>query len=124
MDFAALAERFIGFYNSKEFDRLAAMTAAHLEFAHFNRNFAFSSRFELLQVLRQFADGLAPDRHFLPPERVSVCGNIVVREAWWEATAQVDLPGFAPAGGHIRLRFCSVMRFDAGGLLVEWRDYG
>ena len=124
MDFAALAERFIGFYNCKDFERLAAMVSPGLEFAHFNRNFAFSSRAELLQVLRQFADALAPDRQFQPPERVTVAGNIVVREAFWTATAQVDLPGFASAGGRIRFRFCSVMRFDDTGMLVEWRDYG
>jgi hypothetical protein len=124
VDFAALAQRFIDFYNSKDFEQLAAMVAARLEFAHFNRNFAFSSRDELLAVLRQFAAALAPDRKFLPPERVTVAGNIVVREAWWDATAQVDLPGFADAGGKIHLRFCSVMRFDERGMLVEWRDYG
>jgi hypothetical protein len=36
----------------------------------------------------------------------------------------VDLPGFAAAGGQIMLKFCSVLRFDAQGILVEWKDYG
>lgn len=124
MDFAAAAERFVAFYNAKDFDRLAAMTSPNLDFSHFNRDFAFNNRDGLLEVLRQFASTLTPDRKFLPAERVTVSGNVVVREAYWTATAQVDLPGFADAGGKIRLKFCSVMRFDDNGILVEWKDYG
>ena len=124
MDVAAAAERFIGFYNAKDFDGLAAMASPNLDFAHFNRDFAFSTRDQLLEVLKQFGGALAPDRKFLPPERVTVSGNTVVREAFWVATAQVDLPGFAKAGGKIRFRLCSVMRFDDNGILVEWKDYG
>jgi len=124
VDFAALAERFVGFYNAKDFDRLAAMASPNLDFSHFNRDFTFSNRDALLEVLKQFGSTLAPDRKFLSPERVTVSGNIVVREAYWVATAMVDLPGFAKAGGKIRFRFCSVMRFDDNGILVEWKDYG
>ncbi len=112
------------FYNAKDFDRLAAMTSPNLDFSHFNRDFTFSNRDALLEVLRQFADALVPDRRFLPPERVTVAGNVVVREAYWVGTAAVDLPGFAKAGGKIRFKFCSVMRFDDNGNLVEWKDYG
>ena len=124
MDYAAAAERFVGFYNAKDFERLAAMASPTLDFAHFNRDFAFQKLDALIEVLKQFANTLAPDRHFLPAERVTVSGNVVVREAYWVATAQVDLPGFAAAGGKIRFRFCSVMRFDDNGILVEWKDYG
>jgi ketosteroid isomerase-like protein len=124
VDFAAAAERFMSYYNAKDFDRLAAMTSPDLDFAHFNRDFTFKNRDALLDVLRQFGSALAPDRKFLPPERVTVSGNVVVREAYWVATAQVDLPGFGNAGSKIRLRFCSVMRFDDNGVLVEWKDYG
>jgi SnoaL-like domain len=124
VDFAAAAERFIGFYNAKDFDRLAAMASPNLDFAHHNRDFAFKNRDALLDVLRQFGSALAPDRKFLPPERVSVSGNVVVREAYWVATPQVDLPGFGTAGSKVRLKFCSVMRFDDNGILVEWKDHG
>jgi hypothetical protein len=75
-------------------------------------------------VLRQFASTLVPDRHFLPAERVTVAGNIVIREGYYTGTAQVDLPGFADAGGTIMLKFCTVMRFNDDGLLVEWKDHG
>jgi hypothetical protein len=124
VDFAAAAERFVTFYNAKDFDGLAAMASPNLDFSHFNRDFAIDSRAGLLEVLERFASTLTPDRKFLPPERVTVAGNVVVREAYWVATATVDLPGFANAGGKIRFKFCSVMRFDDDGKLVEWKDYG
>ena len=50
--------------------------------------------------------------------------RIVVREAWYAGTAAVDLPGFGAAGEAFRLKFCSVMRFDDRGILVEWKDHG
>jgi hypothetical protein len=34
------------------------------------------------------------------------------------------LPGFADAGGTIMLKFCTVLRFDDNGIIVEWKDYG
>jgi hypothetical protein len=124
VDYAAAAERFVGFYNAKDFERLGAMAAPNLDFSHSNRNFAFNTRDALLELPKQFASTLAPDRKFLPPERVTVSGNVVVREAYWVVTAAVDLPGFAEASGKIRFRFCSVMRFDDNGILVEWKDFG
>lgn len=120
----ALAEAVVDAYNAQDFDRLSALIAADLDFAHWNRNFAFDNRDALLDVLRQFADGLVPDRRFEPAERLRAVGeDSVVREGYWTGTAQVDLPGFGAAGSPIRLKFCSVMRF-ADGLLVEWKDYG
>lgn len=53
-----------------------------------------------------------------------VVGNTVIREGWYVGTPQVDLPGFGDAGEGFRLKFCSVMRFDDAGTLVEWKDYG
>lgn len=123
-DFAAAADRLIAAYNAKDFAAMRALVAADLDFAHFNRDFSFNNSDGLFEVLRQFASALVPDRRFLPPERVSVCGNLVVREAYYTGTAQVDLPGFAAAGGTIMLKFCSVLRFDDSGKLVEWKDYG
>lgn len=123
-DFAAAAERLISLYNAKDLAAMKPLISPDLDFAHFNRDFAFQKRDDLFNVLTQFAEVLAPDRHFLEPERVTAAGNVVVREAYWSGTAQVDLPGFANAGGTFRLKFCTVMRFDDNGILVEWKDHG
>lgn len=124
LDYAAIAERFIAAYNGKDMKVLATLMAPNLDFEHFNRNFKFSESAGLIEVLEQFANSLVPDRKFLPPSRVTVSGNTVVREGYYTGTAKVDLPGFAPAGGTIMLKFCSVMRFSDQGLLLEWKDYG
>lgn len=121
---AKAAEALIGAYNAKDFAALERLIAADLDFAHYNRNFVMNSRDELLDVLRAFAADYIPDRHFEPVERVTVAGDIVVREAWYAGTPIVDLPGFGAAGEAFRLKFCSVMRFDDAGLLVEWKDHG
>lgn len=118
------AERLIAAYNAKDFDTMAQIIAPDIDFAHFNRNFVLTSRDALLDVLRGFAATYAPDRHFEPPERVTTAGNIVVREAWYAGTAAVDLPGFGAAGESFRFKFCSVMRFNDSGILVEWKDHG
>jgi hypothetical protein len=124
VDVAQAAERLIEAYNAKDFDALDALIAPDIDFTHFNRDFVLSDRQALLDVLRGFADSYVPDRHFEAPERVTVAGNIVVREAWYAGTAAVDLPGFGAAGEAFRLKFCSVMRFDNAGVLVEWKDHG
>jgi len=123
-DFAAAANRLVDAYNAKDFATLEALMAPDLDFSHFNRDFAFRRREDLMAVLRTFAADLVPDRRFLVPERVTVAGPVVVREGFYTGTAAVDIPGFASAGGKIRLKFCSVLRFDHQGLLVEWKDYG
>lgn len=123
-DVAAAAERLVQAYNAKDFDTLERLIAPNIDFAHFNRNFNLSDRGALLDVLRSFATSYVPDRRFEPPERVQTFGDTVVREAWYAGTAAVDLPGFGAAGEKFRLKFCSVMRFDASGVLVEWKDYG
>jgi len=123
-DFAQASDRLVEAYNTKSFDALAAMIAPDIDFAHFNRDFVLTDRDALIEVLRGFAASYVPDRHFEAPERVTVAGNIVVREAWYVGTAAVDLPGFGAAGEGFRLKFCSVMRFDNDGVLVEWKDHG
>ncbi len=123
-DFAAAAERLFAAYNAKDLAGMRDLVSPDLDFAHFNRAFAFNERAALFEVLNRFATSLVPDRQFLPAERVSVCGNVVIRESYYTGTAQVDLPGFAAAGAQIMLKFCSVLRFDAQGILVEWKDYG
>lgn len=124
VDVAGQAERLIQAYNAKDFDAMAALIAPDLDFAHFNRAFVLHGRDALLDVLREFAAHYVPDRRFEAPERVTVAGDIVVLEAWYAGTAAVDLPGFGTAGEAFRFKFCSVMRFDAQGILVEWKDHG
>lgn len=121
---AQASDRLIAAYNAKDFDALEALIAPDIDFAHFNRDFVLAGRAALIEVLRGFAATYVPDRHFEPPERVTVVGDIVVREAWYVGTAAVDLPGFGAAGEAFRLKFCSVMRFDEAGVLVEWKDHG
>jgi hypothetical protein len=123
-DFTAAAERFVAAYNAKDFDTMTAMVVPDLDFSHFNRDFVFDNWTGLRDVLNQFATTLVPDRKFLPPERVTAAGNIVMREAYYTGTAQVDLPGFADAGRTIMLKFCTVLRFNDAGLIAEWKDYG
>lgn len=123
-DVAEASERLIRAYNDKDFDALETMISPDIDFAHFNRDFMLTDRAALLDVLRSFAATYVPDRRFEMPERVTVAGHIVVREAWYVGTAAVDLPGFGAAGESFRLKFCSVMRFDEAGNLVEWKDHG
>jgi len=123
-DFKAAADRLIEAYNAKDFDELEKLIVPELDFAHFNRDFAFDSRDGLLGVLRQFASQLMPDRHFLKPERVTVAGNLVIREGYYTGTLKADLPGFGATGDTVMLKFCSVLRFSDDGRLVEWKDYG
>lgn len=124
VDFVAATDRLIDAYNAKDFGAMSALIAADIDFAHFNRDFVLGSRDALIGVLQQFAEQCVPDRHFEAPERVFAAGDKVVREAWYVGTAAIDLPGFGMAGEAFRLKFCSVMRFDHDGMLVEWKDYG
>lgn len=124
VDVATASDRLIASYNAKDFDELSALIDPDLDFAHFNRDFILGSREALVEVLKGFAETYAPDRRFEPADRVTVAGNIVVREAWYTGTAAVDLPGFGAAGEAFRFKFCSVMRFNDDGLLVEWKDHG
>lgn len=124
VDFVAVSERLVAAYNAKDWAGMAALIADDIDFTHFNRDFVLGSRDALLGVLQQFGEACVPDRHFEPAERVFAVGDKVVREAWYVGTAAIDLPGFGMAGEAFRLKFCSVMRFDATGILVEWKDYG
>lgn len=118
------AAALIDAYNRKDFDALEQMISPALDFAHYNRNFVLSSRDELLAVLREFAANYMVTRHFDAPERVTEAGDTAVLESWYAGTLAVDLPGFGKAGEDFRLKFCSVMRFDPRGILLEWKDYG
>lgn len=123
-DFASCAESIIQAYNDKDFDRLRAAVAPDLKMAHFNRGASFENANDLIELMRAFGDSLMPDRQFEPAEGVHVVGNVVVREGYWGGTAQQELPGFAANGEVLRLRLCSVMKFDDAGILVDWKDHG
>lgn len=123
-DARKLSDELIAAYNRQDFDRMEAMIAPDIDFAHFNRNFEMHSRDELVATLRTFAAQYFTARHFEEPEKVVIEGNTAVRVAWYVGTAKVDLPGFGNAGETFRFKFCSVMRFDDAGMLVEWKDFG
>lgn len=124
VDLVIRSDAFIEAYNRKDFAAMEAMMAPDLDFAHYNRDFVLTSSAELLAILRQFAADLIPDRHFEPAERVIESDGYVIREAWYTGTPLVELPGFGLVGEVFRLKFCSVMRWNEDGILVEWKDYG
>lgn len=122
-DVLAIVDRLVAAYNAKDFDTVESLLAPHLDFAHFNRAFAFDNRVSAIAAIRQFADTIAPDRKMEPAERVTAAGTVVVREAYYSGTAKFAIPDLAPKGP-FRFKFCSVFRFDDAGLIVEWKDYG
>ena len=125
MDAAGAAARVIGAYNAKDFNTMESLIADSVDFAHFNRNYAITSREELVAILRRFAGEFLSARRFEEPERVTASGDVCVREGYWTATTKVDLAAFgAAAGDTVKLKFATVMRFDDDGILVEWKDYG
>lgn len=123
-DNLASAEAMVTAYNAKDFAAMEALIAPDIDFAHFNRDFALAGREALLDVLRQFARDYFVERRFEPAERIFAAGDMVVREGWYAGICAVDLPGFGQAGESFRLKFCSVLRFDEGGMIVEWKDHG
>ena len=123
-DNLACANAMIAAYNAQDFALMESQIAADVDFAHFNRNFALTSRDELMGVIRQFASDFFTDRHFEPAERIIASGDIVVRIGWYVGTCAVDIEGFGKAGEAFRLKLCSVLRFDNAGIIVEWKDFG
>lgn len=123
-DLANRAERLIQAYNAKDFNAMEDMMAPDVDFAHYNRDFTLTSRDALLEVLRGFAENYVPDRHFEDADLVLEVGDTVIRQAWYVGTPSVDLPGFGKAGAVFRLKFCSFIRFDGDGCIIEWKDFG
>lgn len=123
-DFAAMAERFFKYYSDKDFESMREMMVPNIDFAHHNRDVKFNNRDELIAVFPAFADTLAPDRCFMPPSRVNVCGNVVYLEHVFTGTATTDIPGFGNAGERFSLQLCSVLRLNDQGLVEEWKDHG
>ena len=75
-----------------------------------------------MDIMRQFED-LVPDRRFHSIRRQFAVGNRVVTEQTWEATAAVDLPGFAEKDERFALELCCVWTIE-DGKIVEYDDYG
>jgi hypothetical protein len=132
VDAVAATKTLITAYNNKDFDKLERLVAPNLAFAHFNRGIAFSSRDAVFALLRQSAFAAVPDRAFEDPERITSSGNVAVVEHWWTGTPSNEfknMPGHAEPEGHtrgqkLRVKLCSVFRFDDNGVLVEWKDHG
>ena len=123
-DNLANAQAMIAAYNAQDFTAMEAMIAPDVDFAHFNRDFVLTSRDALLDVLRQFARDCFVERRFEPADRMFGSGDMVAREGWYAGTCAIDLPGFGKAGESFRLKFCTVLRFDDNGIIVEWKDHG
>ena len=124
MDYAKLAADFMAAYNAKDFDTMTRMMPKTIDFAHYNRGAFFTDRDELMAVFPIWAHGDVPDRAFSEPFRVTVSGNVVIRECDLTGTPIADVPGFAAKGERFQLRLCSVYRFNDEGLIVEWKDHG
>ena len=122
-DAVAIVNRLVAAYNNKDFSTLESLLSANIDFTHFNRGFAFDKRAGILEIMRHFAYELAPDRKMEPADRVTIDGNLVVREAFYTGTALADIPNFAPQG-HFSFKLCSVFRVNDSGVIVEWKDYG
>jgi predicted ester cyclase len=124
VDPKTLATSLISAYNAKEFDRLEALMAPDLDYAHFTHGLAHNNRDDVLKLLRRSAFEAIPDRAFDPPERITCAGDLAVVELWWSGTTVATMPGVNSAGQKLRVKLCSVLRFNDGGILVEWKDYG
>ena len=61
---------------------------------------------------------------FRSSDRVTISGNMVVREGWYCGQAAGDFEGWSVAGQEMRHKTASFYLFDDGGLLLEWVDYG
>lgn len=123
-DLIAQTERMIAAYNDQDFEALASLLSPDLAFAHHNRGFTLEGRDALIDVLRQFADEIVPDRRIGPAIRITTVEDTVYREHHWTGTAQAAVPGMFEAGDPVDMLLCSVLSYDADGTLVAWTDYG
>lgn len=118
-----LTEELVAAYNARDFARLAGMLSPNLKFCHHNRGFAFDSRDDFIDVLRQFAGDIVPDRRLGPALRCVASGNVVLREQTWGGTARADIPGMARAGERFSIDLATVLVFK-GEVVAEYHDYG
>jgi hypothetical protein len=120
---AAVVERWISEYNALNFEGMAACLAPDLEFRYYNRGYSFSTRDQLMETLKAFADEYMPDRQMGPALRVAAVGRTVYREHVWSGTLRVDLAAFGKAGDRVEKRLCAVYTVDSGAI-TEYFDYG
>ena len=123
-DYVQLVDTFLTAYNAKDFAKMRDMMVPDIDMAHYNRGAVFTHRDQLMEVFPIFADILMPDRKFSPALRVTASGKVVVRESDFTGTATDDIPAFATKGENVKLRLCSVFRFNDDGLIAEWHDHG
>ena len=124
VDFAAAADRVVDAFNEMDFDRLRSLMAPNHKFRHFNRGFAIDNRDEFVDLLIHFASNIMPERRLETPERVTVSGNLVIREGWYSGKAAGNWEGWSGAGEEVRHKTATFYLFDDEGLLLEWVDYG
>ena len=123
-DFVAASNRVMDAYNAKDFAALRRWLSPTIDMAHFNRNYAVNHIDDLMGAMELFAGQLMKNRKFETPERIQHFGNVVIRASYWGGTPDADIPGFAKAGEPLRIKLCSIMRFDENQILIEWKDYG
>ena len=123
-DLAAAADRVVQAFNDKDFDTLRSLMAPNLKFRHSDRDFAIDSRDEFVDLLIHFAQNIMPVRRLETPERVTVLGNLVIREGWYSGQAAGNWDGWSVAGQEVRHKTATFYLFDDDGLLLEWVDYG
>lgn len=124
VDFAAAADRVVAAFNEKDFETLRGLMVPHLKFRHFNRDFAIDDRDEFVDLLIHFAENIMPVRKLETPERVTLSGNMVVREGWYTGQAAGNYEGWSVAGQEVRHKTATFYLFDDNGILLEWVDYG
>ena len=124
VDFVAASDRVVAAFNDKEFDTLRSLMAPELKFRHFNRDFAIDSRDEFVDLLIHFAANIMPVRKLETPDRITVSGNMVVREGWYRGKAAGNYEGWSVAGEEVSHKTATFYLFDDDGLLLEWVDYG
>ena len=124
VDFVAASDRVVEAFNEKDFETLRSLMAPHLKFRHFNRDFEIDDRDEFVDLLIHFAANIMPVRKLETPERITVAGNLVVREGWYAGQAAGDYEGWSVAGQEVRHKTATFYLFDDEGILLEWVDYG
>jgi ketosteroid isomerase-like protein len=121
-DAIAVANRWIAAYNACDFDALRSLMTEDFHLEHHNRNSVFRDPAALLEVIKGFA-AVAPGRRYHSIRRQLTDGRTVVTELTWEATPNVDVPGFGKRGETTRLDLACIWTVR-DGRLCEYHDYG
>ena len=124
VDLVAASDRIVDAFNDKDFESLRNMMHPKLKFRHFNRAFEIDDRDEFIDVLIHFAANIMPVRKLEIPERITVSGNLVIREGWYAGKAAGNWEGWSTAGEEVRHKTATFYLFDDNGILLEWVDYG